>query len=272
MINNPPEDWSDKEGWNRYFKEQLSPGGIPSHAVYSEPIVLRFLSFAHEKGGRIWFPGCGLDPFPKAYAERNCKVLATDFSTVAVAYQRRVAAAMLKESEAATVPVTFAVAEHDFTQGAPGGEFDVVVNCRAFQGLAPGAMRAAAGHSYAALRPGGACILDTMNVQGSHRRSLIEDSLIAAGFFIPFQKSERWYRQQLDSTGIVYGMVLGRPHIPARHQYPPERFREFAERDQKILDSFRVEYERRLQDETAEVNALCHNPTSRVAHVVYATG
>jgi len=133
-------------------------------------------------------------------------------------------------------------------------------------------MRAAAGHFYAALRPGGACILDTMNVQDSHRRNLIEDSLIAAGFFVPFQKSERWYRQQLDSTGIVYAMVLGRPHIPARRQYPPERFGEFAERDQKILDSFRGEYERRLQDETAAVNTICSNPTSRVAHVVYATG
>ena len=133
-------------------------------------------------------------------------------------------------------------------------------------------MRAAAGHFYAALRPGGACILDTMNVQDSHRRNLIEDSLIAAGFFIPFQKAERWYRQQLDSTDIVYSMVLGRPHIPAHHQYPPERFREFAERDQKILDSLRAEYERRLQDETEEVDEMCKNPTCRVAHVVYATG
>jgi len=272
MINSPPEDWSDKQGWNRYFEAELSPGCIPSHAIYSDSIVLRFLSFAHKKGGRIWFPGCGLDPFPKAYAQRKCKVLATDFSTVAVAYQRRVAAAMLKEGGPATVQAAFSVAEHDFTQGAPDGEFDVVINCRAFQGLASDAMRVAAEHFFAALRPGGACILDTMNVQGSDRRALIEDSLTAAGFFVPFQKAERWYRQQLDRTGIVYWWVLGRPRIPVHHPYPTERFRKFAERDQKILDSFRAEYERRLQDEAAEVNAICSKPTSTVAHLVYATG
>jgi WD40 repeat protein len=93
-MNSPPTDWSDKAAWNDYFNAELTPGSIPSHAFYNDAIVLRFLSLAHEKGGRIWFPGCGLDPYPKAYAERGCKVLATDFSTVAVAYQRRVAAAM----------------------------------------------------------------------------------------------------------------------------------------------------------------------------------
>src|SRR5262249_15290869 len=146
-----------------------------------------------------------------------------------------------------------------------------VINCRAFQGLSTDAMRAAARHFGAALRPGGACIIDTMNVQGQ-LRNRIEDSLIAAGFYMPFQKSERWYREQLDGTGIVYGMVLGRPHIPARDQYPPGHFSEFAERDQQILDSLRSEYEKRHQDEEAEVSAIVNNPATIVAHVVYATG
>jgi hypothetical protein len=96
--------------------------------------------------------------------------------------------------------------------------------------------------------------------------------LIAAGFYLPFQKLERWYRQQLDGTGIVYGMVLGRPHVPAGDQYPPEHFTEFAARDQQILDSFRVEYERRLQEESAEVSAMVNDQATTVAHVVYATG
>ena len=39
------------------------------------------------------------------------------------------------------------------------------------------------------------------------------------------------------------------------------RFRECAERDQKTLDAFRGEYERRLQDEAAEVHAVSGNPT-----------
>jgi hypothetical protein len=198
-------------------------------------------------------------------------VLATDFSSVAVRYQQRLATNFLKEKESAQTGGTFAVAERDFTQDTPDGEFDVVINCRAFQGLSSSAMGAAAAHFYAALRPGGASIIDTMNVQGIDR-NLIEDSLIGAGFYIPFQKSERWYRQQLDSTGIVYRMVLGRPHIPARDQYPPKHFSELAKRDQQILDSFRVEYERKQQDEADEVSAMVNNPKTVVAHVVYPTG
>ena len=198
-------------------------------------------------------------------------MFATDFSSVAVRYQQWLAVTFLKEKESGKFQGTFAVAEQDFTRATPDGKFDVVINCRAFQGLSCGAMRAAAAHFYAALRPGGASIVDTMNVQGTGR-NLIEDSLITAGFYIPFQKSERWYRQQLDSTDIVYGMVLGRPRIPARDQYPADQFSELAKRDQQILDSFRVEYERRRQHEADEVNAIVNNPKTVVAHVVYPTG
>lgn len=268
MTNSPPKDWHDKDAWDRYFNAELLAGRTAS---YPDFIVLRFLAFAREKGGRIWFPGCGLDPYPLAYAERGCKVLATDFSPVVVEYQKRHAAGFPKEPASADIDGTLAVAEHDFTLGPPDGTFDVVINCNAFQGLSSDAMVAAAEHFYATLRPGGACIIETLNVQGD-RRNLIEESLMAAGFYIPFQKSERWYREQLDATGIVYGMVLGRPHIPAQDQYPPQHFSEFAERDQKILDSLRVEYERRCQGEAADVNARTNDLATIVAHVVYATG
>jgi hypothetical protein len=63
-------------------------------------------------------------------------------------------------------------------------------------------------------------------------------------------------------------MILERPHIPARDQYPQEQFAELAKRDQQILDSFRGEYERRLEDEAAEVNAIVIDPATIVAHVV----
>jgi SAM-dependent methyltransferase len=268
MINRPPENWNDKDAWDRYFNAELLADRAAS---YPDFIVLRFLTFAHEKGGRIWFPGCGLDPYPTSYAERGCKVLATDFSPVAVKYQQQRAAAFQKESPSAEAHGALDVAEHDFTQGAPDGEFDVVINCRAFQGLSSNAMLAAAKHFRAALRPGGVCIIDTINVQGESR-NLIEDCLMAAGFYIPFHESERWYREQLDASGIVYSMVLGCPRIPARDQYPPEHFSEFRARDQKILDSFRVEYERRRQEEAVHVNATINDPTAIVAHVVYATG
>jgi hypothetical protein len=293
MMNSPPINWEDKDAWDCYFDAELSA----THRISfdSAPIVLRFLSFAQEKGGRVWFAGCGLDRYPYTYAGRGCNVLATDFSPVAVRYQQRLAAdflkqnkaahvqgtltarwlvmcrRMLRQNKAAHVQGTLAVVEHDFTHYKPDGEFDVVINIRAFQGLSASAMRAAAGNFYAALRPGGACIIDTMNVQGP-RRNLIEDGLMAAGFYIPFQKSERWYRLQLVSTGIVYWMVLERPHIPNANQYPQAQFTEFAKRDQQILDSFRGEYERRLKDEEAEAKAMVSDPATIVAHVVYATG
>ncbi len=147
---NPPEDWDDKSGWDRYFSAKLS-----AERIVSDPdmIVLRFLSLAHKKGGRIWFAGCGLDRYPKTYAEQGCKVLATDLSSVAVMHQQRLAEAFLRENKSAQVQGAFSAAEHDFTKSTPGGEFDVVINCRAFQGLSVNAMRAAAGHFYAALRP-----------------------------------------------------------------------------------------------------------------------
>lgn len=73
------------------------------------------------------------------------------------------------------------IAENDFTQESASGKVDVIINCRGFQGLAETATRAASERYHAALRPGGSCIIDTVNVQGRHR-NLIEDSLIAAGF------------------------------------------------------------------------------------------
>jgi hypothetical protein len=168
-LPSPPKDWNDKDAWDRYFTAKLLAGDTPSDPDF---IILRFLSLAHERGGRIWFPGCGLDPYPHAYAQQGCKVLGTDFSSVAVRFQQRLAAAFLKENASAKVQGTFAIAEQDFTQATPDGDFDVVINCRAFQGLSAGAMSAAAGHFYAALRPGGACVIDTMNLQGQRRNQI----------------------------------------------------------------------------------------------------
>ena len=94
--------------------------------------------------------------------------------------------------------------------------------------------------------------------------------MTTAGFYLPFEQSERWYRQQLERTGIVFGM--GRPRVLNWGQYPPETFSDLAARDQQILDSFRAEYERRRQEESDKVTATIADPNTIVAHVVYATG
>jgi len=58
-------------------------------------------------------------------------------------------------------------------------------------------------------------------------------------------------------------MIMEQPRIPRLNQYPAKHFEEFAKRDQQILDSFRSEYERRLEDEAAEVQS--HDRASRDA-------
>ena len=67
-------------------------------------------------------------------------------------------------------------------------------------------------------------------------------------------------------------MVLGRPQIPNCGQYPAEHFNDYAQRDRKILESFRAEYKARLAEEKSSARAVLGSHEARVAHVVYATG
>jgi hypothetical protein len=67
-------------------------------------------------------------------------------------------------------------------------------------------------------------------------------------------------------------MVLGRPQIPNRGQYAAGHFNAYAQRDRKILESFRTEYEARHAEEEPFVRQVLDSPEAIVAHVVYATG
>jgi len=42
--------------------------------------------------------------------------------------------------------------------------------------------------------------------------------------------------------------------------------------DQQILDSFRLQYESRCEQEAGEVKAITNDPAAKVAAVVYSTG
>ena len=188
----PPEDWSDIAGWDRHFQTQFSDGPFRLPTVIGAQgwQSVRFLSSVRKHGGRVWFPGCGLDPGPRFYAYVGSTVLATDFSPVAVRVQRRFAelapeimfddwSSFVRSNAPFEKYGCFDVAEHDFTTGPPNSVFDVVINCRAFQGLSPSAMTAAARSFFAALRSGGHAFIDTINVQG-RRRDVLEASLIDA--------------------------------------------------------------------------------------------
>lgn len=279
-----PADWGDIAAWDRYYQAHNSEGPfrVPTAIGSRGWQSVRFLSFVRKHGGRVWFPGCGIDPGPRFYAYVGNTVLATDFSPVAVVVQQKFAelapeimfddwCSFVGSKQPFKKCGRFDVAEHDFTNSPPTGVFDVVINCRAFQGLSPSVMTAGARNFFAALRPGGVAFIDTINVQG-RTRDVLEDSLIDAGFFLPFNTSERWYRTQLDSTGIVYGMVLERPQIPNCGQYPAKHFDEYAKRDHKILESFRTTYEARRAAEESSVRAVLDSPQAKVAHVVYSTG
>jgi hypothetical protein len=280
----PPIDWSDMAAWDRYLTSAVreAPFVVPTAIGAPGWECVRFLKSVKRLGGRVWFPGCGVDPGPRFYSFVGCNVLVTDFASVAVGVQQGFAAlapeamftdwsGFVKGNPLSEPCGTFDVNQHDFTTGTVPGVFDVVVNRRAFQGLSLSAKRSAARHFFTALRPGGAAMIDTVNVQGP-ARDVLEDSLRDAGFFIPFSASERWYRDQLQSTGIVYGMVLDHPRIPNAGQYPAERFNEYAERDEQILASFRPEYEARLAAEEPSVREVMARPETIVAHVIYTTG
>jgi hypothetical protein len=153
-----------------------------------------------------------------------------------------------------------------FTAETPETEVDVIINTRAFQGLSATAMHAAARRFHAALRPGGACIIDTMNVQGA-LRDRIEDSIDRRRVLSALSAiSTLVSPSSSSSSGIGYEMLMGRPRVrrPA--------IRRTVGGGQVVLDSFRAEYERRAQEEAAEVQAIAEDKTTVLAQVVYATG
>ncbi|MCA9716652.1 MAG: class I SAM-dependent methyltransferase [Myxococcales bacterium] len=276
-----PRDWSDVEGWNRYYRDLLADG-----RDYTWRADMRFLGHAYSLGRRVWFAGCGVALAPILYRDAGLDVLATDISTVAVERQQQrhqrprkpdgdaVIRELLREHELPEEPErpgSFEARVHDFTEGPPARERDLVINARAFQGLSPDAMNRAARSHHDALRAGGHAIFDTNNVQGE-RRTAIEDALIGAGFYIPGNASERWYRERLAETGIVHIMILGRPRIPGRGQYPEDEFEQRAREDQAILDRFTDEYRARCAAENDEVQRVLNERARRVAIVVYNTG
>ena len=189
-----PHDWSDISGWDHYHEARACDGpfGIPTDIGAEGWRSVRFLKFVKDRGGRVWFPGCGTDPGPRFYAYVGCSVLATDFSLACIKVQERFArlppegmfvdwVSFVNRNAAYRKPGVFDVAEDDFTVTRPPDVFDVVINCLAFQGLTPSAMNAAARSFFNALRPGGAAMIDTINVQGKTLRNGIENSLMEAG-------------------------------------------------------------------------------------------
>jgi SAM-dependent methyltransferase len=274
----PPENWSDVEGWNRYLREQVPD--LPTKTVRVG--ALRFATFIVRAGARVWLPGCGVDLGPVLLAALGCDVTATDLSDFAIDWQRGLSTksaativedwhAFLEQNGLEARSGQYHAERQDFLETHPEGLFDVIVNQRAFSQLEPAAQNAAARNFERSLRPNGHLIVDTLNVQGDARNEL-ESCLLQAGFFIPGHEAERWYRDRLDETRIVYAMVLGRPIIPQWGQYAPEEAEQRTQRDKAILASFRAEYEARAEAGGLEAQRRVVDGVTKIAHVVYSTG
>jgi SAM-dependent methyltransferase len=268
-----PEDWDDHHGWETFYAANASRDGKGNEGRFAQELDQLGLR-------RVWFPGCGMSRGPGLFAALGFDALATDVSPTAVRWQEQISRTGLPRGELTTLleeheltiprstTGSLTAAIHDHRQPLSSSKFDVVINSKAIQGLPEPSLRTAAVAHFIALRPGGHAIFDTMNVQGSGRE-LLEAALEDAGFFVPLRRSWKWYREALDSTGLEYVFVLGRPRIPAIGEYASSSKRKRAE---ARLAAFSAEFERRANEEWSTTSARTSDGTSRVAHLVYGTG
>ena len=90
-----PRDWDDAAGWEAYHAG-LYPAGpfrkarewLEQTATMIAPNLAALLTQLRQRGQRgAWFPGCGLDPLPRLFADLGFDVLASDVSPTAVRFQ-----------------------------------------------------------------------------------------------------------------------------------------------------------------------------------------
>lgn len=275
-----PENWNDHNGWDVYYK--TNPIDLEKIADYEIRDVLRYFSAVADK--KVWISGCGLELTPWIFSYLNCDVLATDVSSVAIEFQRK----LIKESpfekfknlntifdELKIEPkrnfIQPKIRAEDFRVVNPNEKFDVILNTKAIQGLPEEDIKRAARIFFDSTNSGGIIILSTMNVQGNSRNK-IEDAFLSAGYFIPNVRAEQWYRNKLDSTGILYAMVLGNPMIPQWGQYENKGGKEQEEKDRELLRSFRQEYQERLKLNYEDDKKNYSPEKDKIAYVIYNTG
>jgi hypothetical protein len=273
---NMPEDWNDREGWDRYFRDRLrqEPVWEPRGRVGSIPVeeLPRLVADLRARGWTsAWVPGCGLSPLPRLLARLGLSVVATDISPAAIAFQqgdRNDVSPFAEGWGPADAGGSLAAEVQDFREDFRRDAFDLVLNMRAFQGSPVGDMRRIARVHARALRAGRQAYFDTMNVQGE-RRDELEQALEDGGFVVPFAGLNRWYRRALRETGLPHPFILGRPMIPRTEEYAADPAR--WERDMARLGEVTAEYQLRLTAER-EAEAARAGGEAKVATVIYSTG
>jgi 2-polyprenyl-3-methyl-5-hydroxy-6-metoxy-1,4-benzoquinol methylase len=271
-----PEDWNDHASWNQYYEAQIvrtkrnrwdySIGSIPIDQL---PSLARDLKSRGERS--VWVPGCGLSPLAYLLAHLGLEVVATDVSSSAVQFQRERGDAFrnLTRTLGLADPAGSLVVElHDFRSEFCRGAFDLIINVKAIQAFPLTDMGRIAKNHAMALRKGRFAYFDTMNVQGE-RRDQLEKALEDGGFIVPLTKLNRWYREELQRTGIPYAFLLGQPMIPRTGEYANGGPK--WDQDMARLREISADYRARLETEQ-ESERLRIGSDAKVAHVIYSTG
>jgi len=275
-----PTDWSDQQGWEQYYAALYPNGSYERISRNTGSIsTIDLADFVEDLRAKqvatIWVAGCGVSLLPKLLVKAGFEVHATDVSQTAIEFQNnhdneRVESLLEKAKTPSRDSGSLVAEVHDFRRPYLQAYFDLIINVKAFQKFDQATMRQIARSHFQALKPSHEAIFDTLNVQGE-RRDMLEESLVNAGFFIPFYDLNRQYRQTLRETHIPHIFILGQPMIPRTGVYEQDDAK--WRRDMQTLRAFAADYRQLQQNELAkEQKRLNESREVRLATVIYSTG
>jgi hypothetical protein len=223
---NPPDDWRSASGWDRYWRRVLESDfwrkqetERRAYGLWNEWKMLRRRSYQ-----RILFAGNGICMEPHAFAQVGFDVTALDISPTA---SRHVQTAQVTEEQLARcrsfghwvsrseeereqptdiTPApggTLAAVTGDMFTYAPEDLFDVVYSYRSVQGFAEADVRALALQFHRWVRPGGLCIVETINLCSSGQYKYLEAAFDGADFLVHGRRTEEWY-EAANHPGITF--------------------------------------------------------------------
>ena len=260
-----PSDFEDIEGWNSYYTAFQATGRhLDAQRSYSDLLAAYFvfLNILHHTSQKIWFPGCGASLAPHVYAALGFRVWASDISKVAIQIQEQLRQLPLSDliqpeglkQMVASAPSTgeLHLCVHDFRQPFDEGDFDMVLNVKAFPRLSWRSMKLAAAVHWQALQPKGQVIFWTLS-GGGDRRDQLETILIKAGFLVPGHQTRRWYRRAAATQRMLAKVLnFGSAILNRRAECDEVSFG----MPKAWWDSLRRDFDKRLAHEEAEIQYM----------------